>query len=646
MSEFAELDEVERSSTPDSELIQDDDDLESLVGEEEDFVGVEPFADQPIAMIPDEYEPAAPHQPRFVSRREKQVSPSDEALIKDILEKYPGAVDIDPKTIRDLAQAELHQLAMDVGVGGLGIQEIVDINVPRHRIKPIAPLMRRKLEYDPYLLYKIYMELTYLEPQSAREIFDIIWSSKKPVSDKITELGKVIYHTEIHPDNVAYIHKKTGMDKKIIIERFKSIQDLLNEDPGNYNETKKLFFKYPPPHELIAELKKQRISRLEKFPDIVRPENILQIGTKTIDPVKTHTFGARILLDSLLKLGLLQIPQTQAQNLATEMFEMKTCDVWDLRGCSKQAREFIPGYKIMAEYISNRLAEKYPDVQQYIAALSIILLHLDRSNPVGFYSTEFQYNLFSNPELAVSANYQQDILPKIFKSTRVKKMVAEEREDAYKDLVETMYSNQFKKPPQYGEQRHMIRLDRHADLEQTYGSRRPEYEIYRESQQKKFSITVGDTTYIITGSARPIVEDDLLFDDLYMIRYMPMTNNYLIIHFIEKDGKFSPSIIGMSREQAKHTSYDLDVSLDKSYTLSQINSLFIPHGFYRITDDQFLDTPEPVAKIFSRAQTKSKAPKLFVEAKPLKMKKHAPVPPVSKNYTGLKQVLNEMGGQI
>jgi len=640
MSEFAELDEIERSDTPDSFIFEDggeNDEDEQLV--EEEFEGVSPLTDEPAAIIPEEYEPAAPHQTKFVGKR--QISPSDEALIKDILEKYPGAVD--PKTIRELSKSELHQHAHDIGVGGFGVQEIVDINVPIHRVKPVPPQLRKVTAYDPAELYRFFAGNSDLSPQSARIIFDIIWSAKKPESKKIQELATVIYHSNLKPDDpdMDYIIRQTKLKPSDIKNRYKTIQNLFDETPQDYNNIKNLFLNVAPPPMLVDDLKALKTTYHKKYPDIARPIRFMKMGTTTIDPAKTREFGTRELLDALIKLALLQMPLKQAHSLTNEIFGAKSCNVWDLKGCSKHAKEIIPAYKKMAEYISQRLAKKYPDLQQYLAGLSIILLHLDRSNPVGFFSTGFQYNLFANPELAISANYETDILPDIFTSKQVKKLVAEERQDAYKDLIERMYFNQFKKPPQYGEQRHMSRLDRHADFDRLYGAKRPEYDIYHEPEHKKFSITVGDTTHMITATTKLVTEDDTLFEDLYMIRYMPSLNHYMVIRFNEEDGAYIPRIIGTTKDLGP----ELDVKLGQPYSLDAVNTLFIPRGFYRITDDEFFESPEETAKLFSRA-SKSTAPIPLVKTAPLKLKKATPKVPVSQSYNGLKNVLNKMGGQV
>jgi len=634
-----------------------------------------------IVPLREEDQPEFMEPIRIIPRRE--VSPTDKTLIDSIIDYYKTLKikDFDPEEIYNMARSERYALASELELVKQPIQEIIDINIPSRRI----PLVQEKTHitgytYDEtsiknYFENKLSEALTNLNPgyphsvELSKHISNLIWNSDISKDKKLELMARILF--QLDSDKAA---RAAGRVYRLNEDAFRGVQQFLTGfqrdifiHPGLVLDNNSYVRVDVPPHYIrpFHKFKTPIVKPLKEMHQLP----LLTLDVERQDPVRIKNSLTRELTHSLFKLYVKSLPEDREKHLLRELVG---CDVLSFRNCSHEMREILPPYVEMAKYINERIFERYKDVDDYIAHMTILLLHLKRENILGFYSTQFQYDLFQNPDIAVYVNYEADMYPALFRSNTLSDKVRaklweftqEEIKDEHKDMKRNIKMWLGLRVPTEIEGRQMSRLYRQDDIENLLGPRyEAQHEIKREplpgltpvsapaplpvsvtvpeAEEKLYSVTSGGKTYAIKATKN---EPELLFGDeeFYLIKYLPEKNTYVILLFTfedEDDEGWVASILGVSDSTSKKLSQKLKLNIGKTMNLEEIMNTYIPQDFYVIESEDFESSPVEYAQVFSQRLGESYAPVLVTKPSNIK-------PKVNKFYFDVDEMLGKMGGRV
>lgn len=579
-------------------------------------------------------------------RQERPVSPSDQQLVESIVQHYRklNIKKFDPKEIAQMTDSERYQIALENELVDQSIQEIIDLNIPVFRGD--APRERKHIvgyTYEPGPIRKefIFQSKRNLDAKLAGAIFDVIWATPHHNLKKIDLLSRVLF--QIDPDTPGAIVNHYGL------ENYQQVMPVLNNFLTAIHQDARaaingqLYFNMPPPMKYKTPLLMRRKPIVKEFPasPSIRARQTQNFQKFKYSPAAARENILRLLIHALVELSIPDV-------------DLDGCDVVTLRNCSHAARKVLPPYMKMAKYINDALWAKYRNHEDYIAHAAVLLLHLDRETPVGFYSTQFQYDIFANPSLAVTADYDAQIYPAVFRvgdaqrRAMVYDLARNELRDAYTDLQEQlMVLEGMQAPVDFG-MRSIERVERQRDLDRLMAPHKKQYELVaaratppasrpttptravaptratspvttaKGAMDKVYSITLEGVTHLLQATDE---QPDELFeeaDNVYMIRYFPLKNTYTILKFkvVDDSGDdtlYEGSFLG------REPDVELDLPLkDRTHTLDEITDTFLSKGFLYIRSEEFEERPKELADIFTRppltikeAPTFKKAPKFI-----------------------------------
>lgn len=594
-----------------------------------------------------------------------QISPSDQNIIESIIDYYQSFQNknFKPEEIYNMSKSDRYKMAAEMDLLQKQTKEIIDINIPLKRIVPHAQRMHiSSYEYEYPKIKKLFVNrlitrLKKLRPdyqylsELSDHIADLILNSNYSSDKKMELLGRILYQLEgtLPARNARYHHSINQQAYDDTVKFLNFFQNEIFNKPENILNSN-LYLSGYIPEDMITQftrLKKPILKPLEV--EHIAP--VISYDDETIDIIRLKYSITRELTDLLFKIYLKTLPDEKAESLVSEL---EGCDVINYTNCSVNIKNVIMPFKNMAESINNQIYNKYKDTDKYLAHISILLLHLNRETPMGYYSTKFQQNIFRDPSIAVYGDYEENIYPPLFRSksldANTRKYLWEFTQDELKDELKQLRRNikiwQGLRVPMEIEQIYIDRLSRQNDVERMLDNFRDEYTIKQyispspapvKTDEKIYSVTSGKNTYSVNATKNT---PELLFGEetFYMIRYLPDKNSYVILKFtLNDDDTWSGSVIGVTKTASKNISKALGLDFSSSYELDEIMNKFGAQDFYIIESLEFDENADKLAKIFSKQTSKSSAPLQIIDST---------IKPSKNTYFDINQLLHKMGGQV